>query len=74
VHNTDRPGPPAHCTSCGAEDGALALVHRQYPVLDGDRVVLGPIQDEIEWWCPACRLTYPGVPGTEPGVPRTDPP
>jgi hypothetical protein len=54
---------PRPCDSCGVPDDRLEPVHRVY--LDIDE--LGRVRDttvlpDTEWWCPACRATYPNVP------------
>jgi hypothetical protein len=67
----DRTGPGGDvraCDSCGVGDDRLEQVHRVY--LDIDE--LGRAHEvstvaATEWWCPACRVTYPNKP--EPGAP-----
>ncbi len=58
---------PPTCDSCGAPDDRLEPVRRVY--LDVDDV--GGVRelatlDDDEWWCPACRASYPHKPVPDP--------
>ena len=48
------------CDSCGGHDDRLEPVHRVYLDLDElGRVCDTTVLPDVEWWCPACRATYP---------------
>jgi hypothetical protein len=53
------------CDSCGAPDDRREAVHRVYLDLDEFGELWGTkVMPEAEWWCPACRVTYPNEPIT----------
>jgi hypothetical protein len=41
------------CSSCGAPGEELAPVHRVWVIPEPTR------DEELEWWCEACRAQYP---------------
>jgi len=55
--------PSSRCGSCGAHDDDLEPVHRVYLDIDElGRVCDVRVLPDTEWWCPACRVTYPNDP------------
>ena len=53
------------CESCGADDDALAPVHRKYvTAADWDREGSERVLDDIEHWCFSCLTQYPHEPAT----------
>ena len=52
--------PPACCTSCGRDDEEVDAGHRVYVTPEAwDTPGAVDVQDEVEYWCFACRTQYP---------------
>jgi hypothetical protein len=52
------------CQNCGSPDEALAAVKRIYLEFDDGEVTGSATVQETEWWCRACRSTYPNEPAS----------
>lgn len=71
--NGSLPGPT--CESCGGADSSLEAVRRVY-LETGAEGTLRPstTMPDVEWWCPACRATYPNEPAYPDGPAHPDEP
>jgi hypothetical protein len=51
------------CASCGGPGDGLEVVRRIYVTVDDrGRVTGSETMADPEWWCRACRSTYPHLP------------